>query len=83
MLKIFESIIDGYFLIPIISDCSALYLISISDRDLDMGALEDFAGYEEYDIVNLLKEKLQKLLDILEDNDDVQNVWHNWEEPQE
>lgn len=25
------------------------------------------------------KIKLQKLLDILDDNDDVQNVWHNWE----
>lgn len=25
--------------------------------------------------------KMQKLLDILEDNDDVQNVWHNWENP--
>ena len=24
--------------------------------------------------------KIQKLLDMLEDNDDVQNVWHNWEE---
>ena len=24
-------------------------------------------------------EKMQKLLDNLEDNDDVQNVWHNWE----
>ncbi len=23
--------------------------------------------------------KMQKLLDVLEDNDDVQNVWHNWE----
>lgn len=23
--------------------------------------------------------KMQKMLDILEDNDDVQNVWHNWE----
>ncbi len=23
--------------------------------------------------------KMQKLLDILEDNEDVQNVWHNWE----
>ncbi len=21
-----------------------------------------------------------KLIDMLEDNDDVQNVWHNWEE---
>lgn len=24
--------------------------------------------------------KLEKLLDILDDNDDVQNVWHNWEQ---
>lgn len=23
--------------------------------------------------------KMQKLLDMLEDNDDIQNVWHNWE----
>ncbi len=27
--------------------------------------------------------KMQKLLDALEDNDDVQNVWNNWEMPQE
>ncbi|MDD6488403.1 MAG: YebC/PmpR family DNA-binding transcriptional regulator [Clostridia bacterium] len=26
--------------------------------------------------------KMQKLLDILEDNDDVQNVWHNWDCPE-
>ena len=26
-------------------------------------------------------EKMDKLLDLLEDNDDVQNVWHNWERP--
>lgn len=25
--------------------------------------------------------KMQKLLDSLEDHDDVQNVWHNWESP--
>ena len=25
-------------------------------------------------------DKMSKLLDLLEDNDDVQNVWHNWEE---
>ena len=23
---------------------------------------------------------MQKLLDALEDNDDVQNVWHNWDD---
>lgn len=27
--------------------------------------------------------KMQRLLDILEDNDDVQNVWHNWEYDEE
>jgi transcriptional/translational regulatory protein YebC/TACO1 len=26
------------------------------------------------------QEKLQKMLDMFEDNDDIQNVWHNWEE---
>lgn len=29
------------------------------------------------------KIKMQKLLDALEDNDDVQNIWHNWDNPQE
>jgi len=29
----------------------------------------------EEDIKNM-----QKLLDMLEDNDDVQNVWHNWDQ---
>ena len=28
-------------------------------------------------------EKMEKLLDMLEDNDDVQNVWHNWDRPDE
>ena len=26
------------------------------------------------------KEKMQKMLDMFEDNDDIQNVWHNWDE---
>lgn len=26
---------------------------------------------------------MQKLLDMLEDNDDVQNVYHNWDMPEE
>ena len=34
--------------------------------------------------VNLMSEddikNMQKMLDMFEDNDDVQNVWHNWEE---
>ncbi len=28
-------------------------------------------------------EKMEKLLDLLEDDDDVQGVWHNWEMPEE
>ena len=27
--------------------------------------------------------KMEKLIDILEENDDVQDVWHNWEMPEE
>ena len=27
--------------------------------------------------------KMQKLLDILDENDDVQNVYHNWDMPEE
>ena len=27
--------------------------------------------------------KMTKLLDMLEENDDVQDVWHNWEAPDE
>jgi len=27
--------------------------------------------------------KMEKLLDALEDNDDVQSVWHNWDRPEE
>lgn len=26
---------------------------------------------------------MEKLLEFLEDNDDVQNVWHNWDAPEE
>ncbi len=28
-------------------------------------------------------EKMEKLIDMLEDNDDVQAIWHNWEMPEE
>ena len=28
-------------------------------------------------------EKMEKLIDILEDNDDVQAIWHNWDMPEE
>ena len=28
-------------------------------------------------------EKIEKLIDMLEENDDVQEIWHNWEMPEE
>jgi len=30
-----------------------------------------------------LQQKMQKLIDLLEENDDVQNVYHNWDMPEE
>lgn len=30
-----------------------------------------------------IAEKMQKMLDLLEDSDDVQNVWHNWDAPED
>ena len=27
--------------------------------------------------------KMEKLIDMLEDNDDVQAIWHNWDMPDE
>ncbi len=29
------------------------------------------------------REKMEKLIDMLEENDDVQEIWHNWEMPEE
>lgn len=29
------------------------------------------------------QEKMEKLIDMLEENDDVQEIWHNWEMPEE
>ncbi len=30
-----------------------------------------------------VQEKMQKMLDLLEESDDVQNVWHNWDAPED
>ena len=27
----------------------------------------------------MMNKNMEKLIDLLEDNDDVQNVWHNWD----
>ena len=35
---------------------------------------------KRYKTRNLDVTCMQKMLDMFEDNDDVQNVWHNWED---
>ena len=61
----------------------------------DMGAVRDDLSAQGYNFVTAevamvpntyvkvddtdIQEKLQKMLDMFEDNDDIQNVWHNWE----
>ena len=61
----------------------------------DMGAIRDDLASKGYTFVTAevamvpntytkvedkeIQEKLQKMLDMFEDNDDIQNVWHNWE----
>ncbi|MBR3971522.1 MAG: YebC/PmpR family DNA-binding transcriptional regulator [Ruminococcus sp.] len=61
----------------------------------DMGAIRDDLAAKGYSFVTAevamvpntytkvedkeIQEKLQKMLDMFEDNDDIQNVWHNWE----
>ncbi len=61
----------------------------------DMGAIRDDLAAKGYAFVTAevamvpntyvkvddkdTQEKLQKMLDMFEDNDDIQNVWHNWE----
>ncbi len=37
---------------------------------------QNYQKLESEDQVKLM----EKLIDIMEDDDDVQNVWHNWEE---
>ena len=65
----------------------------------DLGAIRDdltakgyvFASTEVEQVPNTytaipdaaICEKMQKMLDMFEDNDDIQNVWHNWEMPQD
>lgn len=49
-----------------ITDADAVYLVTVSDRTYDMGAYDDFAGTQEYELTNELyaraKETAQKYL---------------------
>ena len=42
----------------------------LSLKSLDFYRISPFLSYK----------LMEKLIDIMEDDDDVQNVWHNWEE---
>ena len=44
-------------------------------------ALHEIA--EELNIVDIIKNQYKITLDLLEDDDDVQDVYHNWDEPEE
>jgi len=74
-----------------------VFEISTEPNDFS-GVLEDLTGKgytflsaEVQQVPDMLNEltdseavtKMEKLLDVLEDNDDVQSVWHNWDRPEE
>ncbi|MGN0452601.1 MAG: YebC/PmpR family DNA-binding transcriptional regulator [Ruminococcus sp.] len=70
-------------------------IFTIYTEASDMGAVRDDLASKGYEFVTSevamvpntyvkvedteIQEKLQKMLDMFEDNDDIQNVWHNWE----
>ncbi len=71
-------------------------IFTIYTEPSDLGAVRDdlaaqgfeFASAEVEQVPNTYTkledketcEKMQKMLDMFEDNDDIQNVWHNWED---
>ncbi len=61
----------------------------VAGRLAEMGYVYDSAEVEYIPMTKVqitdpeLVEKMQKLLDMFDDNDDVQNVYHNWDMPEE
>ena len=73
-------------------------VFEISTQPNDLGAVRDALDRKGYKFVSAEVEyipttltsldeesavKMNKLIDMLEDNDDVQDVWHNWDAPDE
>ena len=73
-------------------------VFEISTQPNDLGAVRDALDRKGYKFVSAEVEyipttltsldeesavKMYKLIDMLEDNDDVQDVWHNWDAPDE
>lgn len=73
-------------------------IYTVYTEPTDMGAVRDDLSAKGYTFASAevemvpstytkiddpdIQVKMQKLLDMLEDNDDVQNVWHNWDMPE-
>ncbi len=61
----------------------------VAGKLAEMGYVYDSAEVEYIPMTKVqitdpeLAEKMQKLLDMFDDNDDVQNVYHNWDMPEE
>ncbi|MCQ2455264.1 MAG: YebC/PmpR family DNA-binding transcriptional regulator [Clostridia bacterium] len=74
-------------------------VFEISTSPNDLGTVRDALEEKGYSFVSAevqfvpqtttaiddpeMAEKMEKLIDMLEENDDVQEIWHNWEMPEE
>lgn len=51
-----------------INDADAVYLITVSDRDSDMGKIDDFKNQTEYELLDDLKDKAQNVAEKYTEN---------------
>lgn len=74
-------------------------VFEISTAPNDLGTVRDYLEEKGYSFLSAevqylpqtttaiddaeQREKMEKLIDMLEENDDVQEIWHNWEMPEE
>ena len=74
-------------------------VFEITTEPNDLGAVRDALDEQGYSFLSAevqyipstttaiddvdMQAKMEKLIDMLEDNDDVQAIWHNWEMPEE
>ncbi len=74
-------------------------VFEISTAPNDLGTVRDYLEEKGYSFLSAevqylpqtttaiddeeSREKMEKLIDMLEENDDVQEIWHNWEMPEE
>ena len=74
-------------------------VFEISTEPNDLGTVRDALEAKGYDFLSAevqyvpqttssiddpeAAQKMEKLIDMLEENDDVQSIWHNWDMPEE